>query len=150
MHSMTIAELAALDSRDYIGEIKARLRDDKAWLELLDPALERRTQWGLGKIIQSIDSQKARITDADPEWVRRAESLRKLAKKRLDKMVPDQALAAAMGTSSTKEARLWRGFSARLALVLREYDPSALEEIQAPYGRQTAAEWLAAREEKRT
>ena len=45
MPRLTVAQLAALDPVEFMGEIKSRLRDDPAWLELLDPRLVERTRW---------------------------------------------------------------------------------------------------------
>ena len=146
MLRLTVAQLAALDGREYIGEIKARLRDDEAWVILLVPALEARTRWALNRILDSIDLQKSRVGDTDPVWTRRVDGLRGFVKARLDAMVPVEAAPVSL----TKDAKLWRGFSARLARELAEVDPSALEAIQMPYGGQTAAQWLAAREEKKS
>ncbi len=144
MPRLTPAQLAALAPREYITEIKARLRDDVAWLELLDPRLVERTRWGLTQIIESIDRQRARIADTDPEWTRRSTALKGWAQERLSVMAPPLS-----GVSSTKEARAWRAFSARLAQELAKRDPGALELLEAPYGGLTAAEWLEKREASR-
>jgi hypothetical protein len=134
---MTLAQLAALDPRRYLSEIKERLRDDPAWLELLDPRLVERTRWGLTQIIASIARQRERIGDTDPEWVRRSSRLSDLARDRLEAMPPTVS-----STSSTKEARAWRAFSARLARELAKSDPEALDALKTPYGGLSAAQWL--------
>lgn len=137
MPELNIAKLAALDPREYIEQIKAWLRNDEAWLLLLAPELTERTRLGLDQIIASIDRQRARIGDTDPEWTRKVMVLRGFAKARLDAMP-----APHVGLSSTKEARAWRAFSARLARQLAKSDPAALEAMKTPYGGLSAAQWL--------
>lgn len=144
---LSISELASLDGRGYVNEIKARLRNDTTWVELQSPILIERTRWGLTRLIESIDDQVERAAladDAEPNWLRSVTSLKRLAQNRLDRLVviePEQ--------SSSKEARAWKAFAARLARVLGDNDPAALQRLQAPYGGLTAAEWLTARDEKR-
>jgi len=148
MPELTVLQLASIDGRAYIAEIKSRLRDDAAWVILLDPALLERTRWGLNRIINSLDEQKARVVESgtgDREWLNRVDGLRRFAKRRLDRMTLDNPRIE----SNTKQTRAWRAFSARLARVLEDYDPTALEGIQSPHGGLSAAEWLAAREEKK-
>lgn len=147
MPELTVAELASLRDRDYIAEVKARLRDDSRWVVLLDPVLTARTRWGLTRIIESIDEQKDRVAESgetDEEWLRRVNALRRYTKNRLDRMAPVDIGAR----SNTKEARAWRAFSARLARALATTDPDALDVLYAPYGGMTAAEWLSARDAK--
>lgn len=148
MPELSVLQLASIDGRAYIAEIKARLRDDAAWVVLLDPALLERTRWGLSRIISSVDEQKDRVARSgtmDQEWLGRVDGLRRLAKRRLDRMTLENPRVE----SNTKQARAWRAFSAQLAKVLEDYDPTALERIKSPHGGLSAAEWLAAREEKR-
>lgn len=145
---MSVPALAALDGRGYITEMKARLRDDAAWVELLDPILVERTRWGLTRLIESIEDQKdraARESDADPTWLRSVNRLQGLAQGRLATLTPRNTDRT---PASSREARAWRGFAARLAQVLAEADPEALTRLQTPYGGLTAAEWLNARDEK--
>lgn len=144
---MSIPAMARLDGRGYITEMKSRLRDDAAWEELLDPILVERTRWGLTRLIESIDEQRERALredTADPKWLHSISTLQGLARTRLEEIAPHEPPVR----SSTKEARAWRGFAARLARVLAESDPAALHRLQTPYGGLTAAEWLSAREEK--
>ena len=136
-------ELTRLDPRDYVKEIKARLQDDVAWEELTSTELVEKTRRTLQRMVTSIDEQKRRNGGDDEKWVRGINRLRALVKGRLD------ALPAPTPQSSNKETQAWRAFSARLALILDDYDPTALDEIKAPYGGLTAREWLAAREEKK-
>lgn len=143
MPELTIPELAALDARGYAAEIKNRLRDDVAWVQLLDPVLAERTRYSLTKIIESIDAQRARI-GIDEEWLNRATRLRRLVKRRLDAMAPSESRAI----SNAKDARLWRALSARLARRLEAVDPDALQSLEMPYGGMSVADWLAARDEK--
>lgn len=138
-------ELRKLGGREYIAEIKARLRDDEAWKVLLAPDLVEKTRWGLTQIINSIDEQKKRVRD-DDRWLKTVTSLRRWCKERLDAL-PVSDLPVVSGS---KEAQVWRAFAARLAVVLDDYDPTALENMQAPYGGLTAREWIDAREEKRS
>jgi hypothetical protein len=149
---MSIPALASLDGRGYITEMKARLRDDAAWDELLDPTLVERTRWGLNRLIESIEEQKERAVrehDADPGWLRAVNTLQGLAQGRLEGLEGVDARGSATPASS-REARAWRGFAARLARVLAEADPAALQRLRTPYGGLTAAEWLSAREEKKS
>lgn len=143
MPKLTAAELAALGGREYIGEIKSRLRDDHAWVTLLDPSLVERTRWGLTRIVTSIDEQKSRVlseSGAMPDaWLKSVDALRSYASARLSRLLPP---------SNTKEIRAWKTFSARLATALERVDPVALDLLETPYGGLTAAEWLAARDTK--
>lgn len=144
MPEPTVAELAALAGREYIEQIKSRLRDDERWVVMLDPILVERTRWALTRIIDSIDAQKERVLAAGTEtegWLIRIGSLRSYAQSRLGRIAP-------VGVSTSKEARAWRAFSASLATALADIDPSALETLQAPYGGLSAAAWLQKRNEK--
>lgn len=144
---LTLSQLAALDHKGYVHQIKARLRDDERWLVLLDPVLVERTRASLARVIDSIDAQKTRVAeegDVDQKWLHSINGLRRHAKARLDAIAPTVAPVI----SGSKEARAWRRFSARLAGVLESADHPALDELKAPYGGLTAREWLAAREEK--
>jgi len=148
---MSIPALASLDGRGYITVMKSRLRDDEAWDELLDPILVERTRWGLTRLIESIDDQKERAVrehDADPSWLRSVNTLQRLAKGRLEALEALEGTGSPATLASSREARAWRGFAARLARILAEADPEALQRLRTPYGGLTAAEWLSAREEK--
>jgi|GEM_PF-2423721 len=148
MPELTVAELAALSTRDYVDQVKNRLRDDREWATLLDPALEERTRSGLSTMIESLDVQVARAVDrdeADPAWLGSVGRLRRYAKARLVKMAPKEIA----GPSSTNESRAWRAFSDRLARRLAEAEPEGLQEVWTPYGGMTAAQWLIVRDAKR-
>lgn len=143
-----VEELATLGGREFIGEVKSRLRNDARWQVMLSPALIDRTRWALGRIISSIDEQIERVTlsgTAEESWLMSINALRRYAKLRYDTMPSDTPIQA---MSTTKEARAWRAFSARLAHILDGYDPTALDDLKTPYGGLSAREWLAAREEK--
>lgn len=145
MHELTTKQLAALGGRDYINEIKNRLRDDSRWAFMIEPELVEYTRWALETIIASIDAQQARVSDGDdPKWVKSMVTLRRLCQARLSALSPSQT-----PISSTREARAWRAFSARLAMALDDHDPTALDSLQAPYGGLTARQWLDARHAKR-
>jgi hypothetical protein len=144
MSELTIAELGAMKGREYINEVKARLTDDAQWLVLVEPELEESTRWALTTILDSIERQKARETlSPASKWLRSMESLRRLCQSRLDGMEPLPEPA-----SHNRETKAWRAFSARLARVLDDYDPTALDELQAPYGGLTARQWLDSRQSK--
>lgn len=148
MSELTVPELAALDARGFAEQVKTRLRDDRAWVMMLEPVLVDRTRLVLANLIESIDWQKVRAANGappDPSWLRNIDKLRGYAKKRLDAMPPSTMRVV----SSSKEARAWRAFSARLARALGILDPVALDRLRTPYGDMTAREWLAAREGKR-
>lgn len=144
--SLTIAEIAALDMRGYVAELKARLRNDEAWVSMLEPVLVERTRFTLGKIISSIDAQKARVDaegSVDAKWLSSVNALRRHATARLDLMPP-----AVAPISANRDVRAWRAFSARLARLLDESSPGVLDGIEAPHGGLTATQWLKAREAK--
>jgi hypothetical protein len=143
-----IEDLASLDGRGYMDQIKSRLRDDEAWEVLLNPVLIERTRWGLNRLIESITEQKVRAEErgtVGAAWLKGVNSLQRLARGRLETLAPQEPVQR----SSGREARAWRAFSARLARALDAGDPTALDRLQVPYGGLTAREWLAAREEKR-
>ncbi len=145
---MSVPALAALDPRTYTTEVKARLGNDIAWAVLLDPVLVERTRRSLASLVASIEDQKLRATDegdADLRWWKSVNRLQGLAQGRLATLTPRNTDRT---TASSREARAWRGFAARLAQVLAEADPEALTRLQTPYGGLTAAEWLNARDEK--
>lgn len=145
---MSVPALAALDPRTYTTEVKARLGDDIAWAVLLDPVLVERTRRALASLVASIEDQKLRATDegdADLRWWKSVNRLQELAQGRLATLTPRNTDRT---PASSREARAWRGFAARLAQVLAEADPDALTRLQTPYGGLTAAEWLNARDEK--
>lgn len=149
MHELTVAEIAHLDGRRYVAEIKKRLRDDAAWLDMIDPYLVERTRWTLNNMIESIDKQKARVlaedSESDDRWLTAIDALRRYVKMRLTTLPPSEGPRL----SKTKEARLWRALSAQLAEALAQSAPEALHQIQMPYGGQSAAEWLQSRQEKK-
>lgn len=144
---LSIVQLAALDSKEYVAEIKARLRNDEAWAALVGPTLLVRTRHELTRMVDSIDFQRNRALSAGtaaPGWLTSLDALRRLLTLRLVPLGPDPEPVR----SNNKEIRAWRSFSARLAAVLREDDHPALDDLKTPYGGLTAREWLAAREEK--
>ena len=49
--------LATLNGREYIGQIKLRLRDDESWADLVAPKLVERTRWGLTRLEDSMEAQ---------------------------------------------------------------------------------------------
>lgn len=147
MPELTVPQLAALDGKSFAAEVKTRLRNNEEWVVLLDPVLVERTRYSLSRIVDSIDAQKARVAEegvSDPKWLTKINRLRGYAKARLDAMAPPEA-----PVSSSKEARAWKLFSARLAAELDAADPEALDTLKTPYGGMTAREWLTAREEKK-
>lgn len=148
MLHLTAEDLASLGAREYIGQIKLRLSDDSQWEILVGPKLKDRTRWGLGRIVSSIDSQKARNAEmgpVNPDWLTRVNALRRLAQNRLDVVT----VRTGPAVSSTREAKTWRAFSATLARLVETHDPEALNELQAPYGGISASQWLHAREAKK-
>lgn len=143
---MTIPELAALNVKAYVAELKTRLRDDETWVELLDPVLVERTRGVLTRMIESIDAQRARAAETggdDERWLHGMADLRRYTVKRLDAMPPP------IGASGSKESKAWRAFAAQLAEELAIVDPLTLNKLRTPYGGLTAREWLKARNEKR-
>jgi len=143
---MTPHDLAALDVKSYVAELKSRLRDDQRWADMLDPLLVERTRDVLTRMIESLDAQKARaVRDgiSDSRWLHGMGDLRRYALRRLEVM------PLPIGGSSSKESKAWRAFSARLAEELLVVDPLTLNKLKAPYGDMTAREWLKARNEKR-
>jgi hypothetical protein len=147
MPDRMIVALASLDGRGYMAQVKERLRDDDAWDTMLAPEIIERTRWALTRLIESIEEQKARAkaeNRAGVDWLRGVNSLQRLAQGRLEALTPQEPTQR----SNTREARLWRAFSARLARALDSGDPTALDRIRAPYSGLTAREWLEAREEK--
>lgn len=146
MPELTPNELEALDARSYVAEVKARLRDREKWEVMVSARLAGRTRWALARMVDSMDAQIERAVEPTEEWLRRINTLRRYVTLRLDQMPPlDVAVR-----STTKEARAWRAFSARLARTIRETHPEVLDQVWAPYGGMTAAQWLSAREEKGT
>lgn len=144
-----MTDLASLDARSFTAAVKARLRDEKGWDEMLDPLIIERTRETLARMIDSIDSQKERVSEqiGDTEdWLKKINALRRWCQSRLDAMAPREAATI----SNTKETRAWKSFSARLAQALADDDVEALDKLRAPYGGLTAREWLAAREEKQS
>lgn len=144
MPRLTLAELATLDPIEYTAVVKSSLRYDELWVELLHPVLVERTRLSLTRMIESVDRQRERIGGTDPAWTKRAMVLRNAAKDRMDAMPPPSG-----GTSSTKEARAWRAFSAKLARELAKSDPAVLDELKVPYGGLSAAQWLYQRGENK-
>lgn len=149
MPKLTTMELAALKPREYIGQVRSRLRDNEAWADVLAPELMPRTQWALGRIIASIDEQKVRVAGSgidDPDWLIRVNSLRRYTKMRLEQIAPADSPYIISGT---KEAKAWRAFSARLARALASGDVDAIYSINPPYTDLSTLEWLDARDAKR-
>ena len=147
MPDLTVDQLAVLDAKEYTDQIKMRLRDDKWWVIMLNPALIERTRASLNRIVDSIDLQKTRVAAegaTEESWLIKVNALRRHAKKRLDAIGPCHTA----NLTSSKEARAWRAFSARLAGALEQSDPVALEAITTPYGGLTARQWLEARDQK--
>lgn len=145
---LSIAEMTVLGVKEYANEVKGRLRSDREWVTMLDDTIIERTRSCLIRIVTSIDAQKKRIAlrnePTDTNWVNSANKLQNLAQARLDEMPVERE---SMGPTS-KEARAWRAFSARLAVVLHDRDPEALDGLEAPYGGMTARQWLSARNAK--
>lgn len=144
----SVAEIVALEVQEYANEVKSRLRRDEEWTTMLDDRLVERTRSCLIRIVTSIDAQRKRIAlknePEDVKWVSSVDSLQKLAQWRLDTMPLEKE---DMGPSS-KEVKVWRAFSARLAAILDDRDPAVLDRLVAPYGGLTAREWLSARDAK--
>ena len=141
-----------MGGREYIAQIKLRLRNDDAWAELVSEELVNRTRWGLTRLAESIAAQIERANkDAhtDRMWLRSITLLRDMVEDRLaelpDRVEHHQPLRT---ESSSREARAWRGFAAKLASVVAEVDPAALRGLQTPYGNLEVEDWLAAREAK--
>lgn len=138
--------LTALPGRDFINEVKLRIRDDEAWAPMVAPVRVEKTRWALTRLIDNIDGQLARVGDTDDaRWIAGITALRGSCQRRLDALPP----APTPRLSNNKETRAWRGFAARLAEVIEEIDPEVLDELKAPYGAMTARQWLKAREEKK-
>ena len=151
MPEVTVAKLLKLDGKAYANEVKRRLTDNDAWLILLDPRLVEKTRFALTRMIVSIDAQKVRAALREPmdtpearRWLHGIGLLRGYVTRRLEEMPTPVELPS----SSTKEARAWRAFSAQLADELAKVDPEALERIRAPYGVLTASQWRSARQAK--
>lgn len=147
MPRLTVPQLRLLSGREYVAEIKLRLRDDAAWIDMLDPAVVERTRWGLKRMIESLDEQLERGRAAqvpDEPWIIAMTTLRGLAVRRQEGLETAQAPVMA----SSREARAWRGVAARLAGVVSVLDPAVLDEIVTPYG-EPVAQWLAERHEKK-
>lgn len=152
MSRITKETLRSMGGREYIAQIKLRLRDDDAWAELVSEELVNRTRWGLTRLAESIAAQIERASkDAhtDRAWLRSITLLRDMVEDRLaelpDRVEHHQPLRT---ESSSREARAWRGFAAKLASVVAEVDPDALRGLQTPYGNLEVEDWLAAREAK--
>jgi len=143
MPELTLEELSAISGRQYIDEVKSRLRSDTQWLVMLNPAIVEHTRWALNRIMKSIDEQRERVgSDGNAEWFRSTTALHKLCQRRLFAMAPPAA-------SRNRETRDWKEFSARLAYLVDGADSKALDNVKVPYGNITAREWLEARNEKR-
>ena len=147
MPSVTVAVLAAMTPSEYGSAVKERLCDDEGWVILLHPALVARTQYTLRRMIASIDEQKVRLAEEnDFAWEKKVNFLRKHMQRRLDSLVtPEEAI---MGMSSSKEAKAWRSFAARIARAMLADDDTVLDRVQAPFTGLTIREWIAARDEK--
>ena len=152
MSRITKEMLRSMGGREYIAQIKLRLRNDDAWAELVSEELVNRTRWGLTRLAESIAAQIERAdkdTHTDRGWLRSITLLRDMVEDRLAEL-PDrvQHQQPARTESSSREARAWRGFAAKLASVVAEVDPDALRGLQTPYGNLEVEDWLAAREAK--
>ena len=161
-----IHTLIGLAGRDYIGQIKLRLRDDEAWKDLLAPSLVTRTEWGLTALYDSLDEQVQRANgdmNTDTNWLRSVYVLMGLVKRRLDGLPEDWAeignaaheasiaglataaarAGSAANTASTEE---WAALVAELAEIVEEFDPDALVGLRVPNQNIDVVDWLAARE----
>lgn len=149
MSRITKETLRSMGGREYIGQIKLRLRNDDAWAELVSEELVNRTRWGLTRLAESIAAQIERAdkdAHTDRAWLRSITLLRDMVEDRLAELPEHhQPLRT---ESSSREARAWRGFAAKLASVVAEVDPDALRGLQTPYGNLEVEDWLAAREAK--
>ena len=152
MSRITKETLRSMGGREYIAQIKLRLRNDDAWAELVSEELVNCTCWGLMRLAESIAAQIERAskdTHTDRAWLRSITLLRDMVEDRLaelpDRVEHHQPLRT---ESSSREARAWRGFAAKLASVVAEVDPDALRGLQTPYGNLEVEDWLAAREAK--
>ena len=152
MSRITKETLRSMGGREYITQIKLRLRNDEAWAELVSEELVSRTRWGLTRLAESIAAQIERANkDAhtDRAWLRSITLLRDMVEDRLAELPDRVEHHQPLGTgSSSREARAWRGFAAKLASVVAEVDPDALRGLQTPYGNLEVEDWLAAREAK--
>lgn len=145
---LSVSQLVALDAKSFGIEMRLRLRRDEYWAVLLEPPLIERTRFTLVKIITSIDAQRLRAAEAGTTtegWLRGINALQRWSQERLAALPP---ASVPMLVSGSREARAWRGLSARLAEELERIAPEALEEFQTPYGGLTLSQWLKARREK--
>src|SRR5690606_35946151 len=102
------------------------------WLILVQPELIERTRYVLGPMVNSIDAQLDRVRSeggGDAKWFRSIEGLKRHVRARYDALPPPVAPVVA----SSREARGWRAFSARLAAALEAGDTEALDSIKTPY-----------------
>ena len=161
-----VRTLIGLTGRDYVGQIKLRLRDDEAWKDLLAPPLVTRTEWGLTALYDSLDEQVQRANgdmNTDTNWLRSVYVLMGLVKRRLDGLPEDwaeignaahEASIAGRGSAgsagSTRTARTsteeWAALVAELAEIVEEFDPDALVGLRVPNQNIDVVDWLAARE----
>ena len=161
-----IRTLIGLTGRDYVGQIKLRLRDDEAWKDLLAPSLVTRTEWGLTALYDSLDEQVQRANgdmNTDTNWLRSVYVLMGLVKRRLDGLPEDwaeignaahEASIAGRGSAgsagSARAARTsteeWAALVAELAEIVEEFDPDALVGLRVPNQNIDVVDWLAARE----
>lgn len=142
--SYTPIQLKNLSGRDFTNEVKARLRDDSAWVVLLDPIVIQRTAWALGRMIDSLNEQLARGRAArfpDEAWILAMETLRRLAVRRQEGL----ETAGRPPVADSRQARAWRGFAARLAAILEEQSPDLIEGMVIPFDNLPVSDWLEAR-----
>ena len=140
----TPLQLANLQGRPFIEEMKRALEADERWESFTDPLVIERTRWGLGVVIGSINSQIAAEAVPNPRWLQGVNKLRRLCRLRQGNLpVHDGEVVSGAG-----EARAWRTFAGVLAQRLADADPDALEGVYAPYGGMNGMDWLIARNRK--
>lgn len=145
--SLTVLQLRNLSPRDYLVEVKLRLRDDMAWVEMLDPSLLGRTMMALDRIVSSLDEQLERGRRQHPvdiPWIRSMETLRRLVVRRQEGLRHGSTTAV----SDSRQARAWRGLAARLASIIEDQAPYLLDGITIPQSDLPVTEWLAERRAK--
>jgi len=134
----------------YANEVKRRLSSDEEWAEMLTPVLRERTYGALVHMIESINRQRREhIRTASADWFKRVNGLRKLAVTRLLHLEKVTGRVSWYEASATHEGKLWREFSAKLAQIVLEFNPTLLEGVYAPRGGVDALDWIVARNAKR-
>jgi hypothetical protein len=145
-----VGRLAALDNRAFNEEVKSRMRNNDAWVLLLHPAIIERTRATLKRLIRSLNEQRDRGMAEhtnDTSWLRSMESLKRIARERLDQM-PPQPFPDLPALSNTRETRSWRALAAALADELIASGSPAADELYTPYGALTVREWAERRHAK--